>query len=89
MPEDVCIKVWKVDEDKCKCDYFEKPFCINGSQLGMDEHCTTTLLTMPGCYVAYICGDMDCLGEDFKVRVERVKCLDNLAVTFQGAAIGA
>lgn len=89
LPKGICIEFNKIDEDPCKCEYSEKPFCVGGSQVGLGGSCTTALLTMPGCYVAYMCGPSDNFGEDFRVRAEKIKCLDNLAVTFQGIALGA
>lgn len=89
IPDDVCIKFWKIIEDKCKCEYLEKPFCVAGSQVGIDDECPTALLTMPGCYVAYLCGECLEFEEDFIVKAETIKCLDNLSVTLQGVALGA
>jgi len=82
--DDVCVEFYKVDSDPCSCLYEEKPFCIKGKHVGLGGACTTALLTMPGCYVAYICGE----GDDFTVRAETLKCLDNLSVTIQGVAAG-
>ena len=53
----VCIRVSEVHEDKCACEYSEKPYCLNGRQLGLDEKCSQLIIPMPGCYVLYVCED--------------------------------
>lgn len=89
LPEGLCVKFNKVDADPCRCEHNEKPFCIDGKQVGLGGSCTTALLTMPGTYVGYLCLKEEILDDDFQIRVEHVPCLDNLAVTFQGVALGA
>lgn len=65
----VCVKVDQLHEDKCRCIWDRKPYCLFGEQIGMDSECTEAIIPMPGCYVAYLCIDenVDWDVEDFAI----------------------
>lgn len=68
----VCVQIFQVHQDKCKCEYEEKPYCVLGKHVGIDENCTTAIIPMPGCYVAYVCEDDGSI-EDAAVYLEVCK----------------
>ena len=76
----VCLKINQIHEDKCRCIYDEKPYCLFGEQLGMDSNCTETIIPMPGCYVAYLCisEDLDWDVDDFAIYLDHCTDLENL-----------
>ena len=74
----ICIRVNQIHEDKCKCIYDEKPYCLFGEQSGLDANCTEMVIPMPGCYVAYICAEDEWDPEDFAVYMDTCTDLENL-----------
>ena len=87
----MCVKISEVIEDKCRCIYDEKPFCIFGNQVGLDQDCTTAVIPMPGCYIAYVCLDdgLDPIDLDYAIYLNVGKDLQNLQVVVSAACCGA
>lgn len=82
----MCIKISEVYEDKCKCEYFECPYCVAGGQIGVDADCPSAAIPMPGCYVAYLCVEEDVeLPEEWKVVAEVCDHVENLQVVMTAA----
>jgi len=87
----MCVKLIQVHEDKCRCIYEEKPYCISGEQVGLDHKCTTAVLPMPGCYIAEVCTskDLDLMDLDYSIYLNVGKDLQNLQVVVSAACCGA
>ena len=84
----VCVRINQVHENRCNCEYKEKPYCIAGKQIGLTA-CGDAILPMPGVYVAYLCVDEGVeLDDDFCVYFESCTNVENLQVAVM-AALGA
>lgn len=85
----ICLKINQIHEDKCRCIYDEKPYCLCGSQLGMDETCQEVIIPMPGCYVAYLCIEENVEWEvdDFAIYLDKCKDLQNVQTVLMAAGI--
>ena len=87
----MCVRIVEVVEDKCRCIYDEKPFCISGKQVGLDQKCTSAVIPMPGCYIAEVCigKDLDPTDLDYAIYLNVGKDLQNLQVVVSAACCGA
>ena len=75
----VCVRINQVHENKCLCEYSEKPYCVAGGQVGLDDSCSDAVIPMPGTYVAYICVSEEAeLDDDFRVYADVCTNLENL-----------
>lgn len=75
----VCVKFSRVHEDRCNCEYNEKPYCVAGGQVGIDSCSTNAIIPMPGTYVAYLCIDEGVeLDDDFCVYADVCTNVENL-----------
>lgn len=85
----ICVKINQIHEDKCRCIYDEKPFCLLGSQVGIDDSCPDAVIPMPGCYVAYFCIEegLDWDLDDFAIYLDVCKDLDNLQAVLTAAGL--
>ena len=84
-----CIRFSEVHEDACKCEYNERPFCLNKTQVGIDAQCTQAVIPMPGCYVAYVCEDEEGDFEDATIYVDICTHLENVQTVIAAEAVGA
>ena len=82
----VCVRVNQIHQDACGCEYNEKPFCLHGSQLGIDEDCPDMIIPMPGCYVLNVCED-DGVIEDACVYVEICDHIENPQLVVAAAGV--
>lgn len=87
MPEGLCVQFYKVFEDKCNCEHYEKPFCRGGGQIGIDCENNCAFLPLPGCYVAYICTTDDYEGDDgcWRVNAEICDHVESLTAVYTAA----
>lgn len=84
----ICVKVYQVHQTECSCEYSQRPYCVNGTQVGLGEDCPTAMIPMPGCYVLEVCEDEDASIEDACVYLEINKQLENPQLLLAGASHG-
>lgn len=76
-----CVRIAKVHEDKCRCEFSEKPFCVAGGQVGLDDCSSEAYIPLPGTYVAYLCVDEGVeLDDEFRVYADVCTNVENLQV---------